>query len=442
MILSRIIYSKSCIFYYMKNIKYSLLLSAIIVLVSITFYPVFFKQYEERLSIVRHLINLLLLLISSSYTSISLKKYSFGIYKFYKLLGVTELQNVTNFIKNNASMYYLYFSLFFSTVYTGNVLVALLSTSQFVLCCLGFILLSYMLMHKCRCKTVVFWFFILICTCYMVCFLYRLTELMTNHMTFEDLLLFISNSVLIKIHCAIFYKANLCCMIIVTILDIFTICIISKLDDISIIEDDTRRRVCHKDMCINHFIETTKCSLLRNVKIAFRNKENLVSYLLLFIGYVICCRTVGYVRQLFLATSLFCIALANFGLEGIYLTDIETFQLYKICGGCFSGFLRNKIKVSVLINFCFFSVYTMACILNRFANEWIVLLLFQLINVAYWNTYYSYLYSGMNLTRTMIYEMKRFIAFIIGFIPVVNLIFGIMYYLKGKRRWIYYVNNG
>ena len=217
---------------------------------------------------------------------------------------------------------------------------------------------------------------------------------------------------------------------------------IIALEDVSVVEECSQHRNNPEDTCFIKFTKIRRCGLLRNVKIAFRNKENLLSYFLLFVGYVFSCWLFGYVSQLFFATSLFCIVLTNFGLEGIYLNDIGTFQLYKICGEDFDGFLRNKIKVSILINIVFFSVYTINCIQNNFASEWIGLFLFQLLNIAYWNMYYSYLYSGLNLTRTILYEIKRMVAFIIGLIPVVNLGFVIMYYMKGKRRWNYYVNNG
>lgn len=297
-------------------------------------------------------------------------------------------------------------------------------------------------MHKPKYKTVLNWLFVFICIGYTICFLYRLAELMISNMTIGELLFFFNNSILMEIHSVIFFEFNLCCVIAVTILIVFAISKIIMLEDVSVIEESSQHRNCSGDTCFNKFFKIKRGGLLRDVKIAFRNKENLLSYFLLFVGDVFCCWLFGYVSQLLFAASLFCIALANFGLEGIYLNDVGTFQLYKICGEGFDGFLRNKIKVSVLINFVFFGVYTIKCMQNSFAKEWIVLLLFQLINIAYWNMYYSYLYSGLSLTRTMFYEVKRMIAFVIGLIPVVHLVFVIMYYMKGKRRWICYVNNG
>ena len=195
----------------------------IIVIVTITLYPVFFNKYEERLLIIRQLINLLILITLMNYVNRSIKKYSYGIYKFYKLLGVTELENVINYIKNSAFVYFLCFGLFFSTVYAGNLISALLCTSQFVLYCIGFILLSYMLMHKSKYKTVLNWIFVFVCIGYTICFLYRLAKLIISNMTIGELIFFFNNSILMKIHSVIFFEFNLCCVIAVTILIVYAI---------------------------------------------------------------------------------------------------------------------------------------------------------------------------------------------------------------------------
>lgn len=424
----------------MKSIKHSLGF-VIIIVCTITLYPIFYDKFEERLVIIRQLINLLIFITLLNYTNRSIKKYSFGIYKFYKLLGVKEIENVINYIKNSAFVYFLCFALFFATAYAGNIISALLCTAQFVLYCIGFILISYVLMHKLKCRTVLNWLFAFLCIGYTICFFYRLSKLIISNMTVREFLIFLNNSVLMKIHRMIFFEFNLYCVIAVVILLVFVVRKIILLEDVSVIDESSKRRNCSGDTRFHKFFGINRCGLLRNIKIAFRNKENLFSYFLLFVVYALCCWLFGYVSQLLFVASLFCVVLVNMGLEGIYLNDVGTFQLYKVCGEGFDGFLRNKIKISVLINFIFLGVYTIKCMQHSFAKEWIVLLLFQLMNIVYWNMYYSYLYSGLSLTRTMFCEMNIMIALVIGLIPVVNLVFVIMYYMKGKRRWICYVNN-
>ena len=262
---------------------------------------------------------------------------------------------------------------------------------------------------------------------------------MISNMTVREFLNFLNNSVLMKMHRMIFFEFNLYCVIAVVILLVFAVRKIILLEDFSVIDESSKRRNCSGDTRFHKFFGINRCGLLRDIKIAFRNKENLFSYFLLFVVYAFCCWLFGYVSQLLFVVSLFCVVLANMGLEGIYLNDVGTFQLYKVCGEGFDGFLRNKIKVSVLINFVFLGVYTIKCMQNSCAKDLIWLFLFQIINIGYWNMYYSCLYSRMSLTGNII---KRMIALVIGLIPVINLVLAIMYYKKGKRSWNCYVNNG
>ena len=176
-------------------------------------------------------------------------------------------------------------------------------------------------------------------------------------MAIGELLLFFHNSMLMNMHRVIFFEFNLYHMATVTILIAFAIRKIVLLEDVSVIEDSSKNKSHLGDTYFNRFLKKSRSGLLRDLKIAFRNKENLLSYVFLFGAYGFCCWLFGYVTQLLFGVSLLCIVLANYGLEGIYLNDAKTFQLYKICGEEFNGFIRNKIKVSLLINFVFFSIY-------------------------------------------------------------------------------------
>lgn len=424
-----------------KIIKYSLVI-VIITIFTITLYPILFNRYGERLIIIRQLLNLLILMAVFSYTNRSIEKYSLGIYKYYKLLGAKEIDIIVRYIKNNFFRYFVCFCLLFANVYAGNLLSALLCTAQFILYGNCLILALYVLMHKPKYKIALYWLVGIICVSYVITILCRLSGLISNNVDIEELLVLFTNSTLMNMHRAIFFECHLYNIAVVIILTAFSIRKICSLDDISVIEDNAKNKRPLSDIHFSKSISKKRCGLLRDVKITFRNKENLLSYGLLFGLYMFCCGLFGFVPQLLLGVSFLCIVLANYGLEGIYLNDTMTFQLYKLCGEDFGGFIRNKIKVSAIINFVFCSVYTIKCIDTSCVKEWILLLLLQIISIWYWNTYYSYLYSGMKLTRTLLYELKRMIVLVIGLIPVVNILFAIMYYKKGKRRWNYYVNNG
>lgn len=445
MILNKILYSKSCIFCYMKNmrrfIKYSLVL-VVIIIFAITLYPMLLNRYGERLIIIRQLLNMLILMALFIYVNRSIEKFSLGIYKYYKLLGVKEIDILARYIKNNAYRYFLCFCLLFASVYAGKLLSALLCTAQVIMYCNCLILVLYVLMHKHKCKITLFWILVITCVSYVIYILCQLPGWMGNNADVNKLLLLFNNSTLMNMHRVIFFECHIYNIAVVAILTALSIRQICSSDDNSVIEAISNSKRTLPDTYFNKVISKKRYGVLRDVKIAFRNKENLLSYGLLFGLYVFCCCLFGYVPQLLFGVSFLCIVLVNYGLEGVYLNDILTFPMYKLCGEDFGGFIRNKIKVSAIINFVFCSVYTIKCIDISCVKEWILLLLLQIISIWYWNTYYSYLYSGMKLTRTLVYELKRMIVLVIGLIPVVNILFAIMYYKKGKRRWNYYVNNG
>lgn len=444
MILNIKVYLKSCIFY-MKNkrslIKYSLLFAGIIIF-AITFYPMLFNRFGERLSIIRQLMNMLILMALCTYANRSIEKYGLGIYKYYKLLGVKETDILTGYIKNNVFRYSLYFCLVFVSVYDGNLLFASLCTAQAIMYCNCLIVVLYMLMHKNKSKITLFWIFMVTGASYIIYILCQLPKLIGNHVDVNRLLALFNKSTWMTMHRVLFFECHIYTIVVVAIVTVLSVRQICSFDDNSVIEDFSNSKRTLPDTYFNKFISKKGYGVLRDVKIAFRNKENLLSYGMLFGLYVFCCCLFGYVSQLLFGVSFLCIVLANYGLEGIYLNDTLTFPMYKLCGEDFDGFIRNKIKVSAIINFVFCSVYTIKCIDISCAKEWILLMLLQITSIWYWNMYYSYLYSGGKLTRTLLYELKRMIVLVIGLIPVVNILFAIMYYKKGKRRWNYYVNNG
>jgi len=392
--------------------------------------------------IIRQLINLLIVMAFFNYTNRSISNYGLGIYRYYKLLGMKEINIIVRYIKNNCFRYLLCFCLFFASVYAGEVLPALCCTVQFIMYCNCLVLALYVLMHKPKYKTIIFLGFTMLCIICVMDSLYQVFRLTGNHVDLMEMVVLLANSTPMSLYRAIFFECNPYIIAVVMILTALLIKKTGSLDDVSVIEAFSKNKKSLTKVWLNKLIGQKGYGLFRDMIITFRNKETLFSYALTFGLYVFCCCLFGHVWQLLAGVSVFCIVLINYGLECVYLNDTATLNIYKLFGEDYHGFLQTKMRISGIINLIFCSVYTIKCIEINCMKEWFILLLIHIISIGYWNLYYSYLYIGMKRYGTLPDIIKRFIAFIIGMIPGLNILFAIMYYKKGRRRWNCYVNNG
>lgn len=424
-----------------RIIKYGLVFAIIIIFVVIA-YPVLFNRYGDNLIIIRQLVNLLILIDLYKYVNDSISKYSFGIYRYYKLLGMKEIDIVITYIKNNYHRYLVYYLLFLASVYAGNILSALLCTVQFVIYCNCFVLAQYVLMHKQDYKKRVICILSIASAVIVGNITYQVFNLIYKNVVFTEILEFMKNSTFISLYKEIFFECNMTFCALIMMFTMVLAKVISSLDDCSVIEYNLTKVKKISDNYINKSVGRRWFGLLRDIRIAFRNKENIFSYILVFMLYVFGCYFLGSNQAILFWMSFFCIMLINYGLESIYLNDTTAFKIYKLFGEKFDGFLQTKLRISFIINTVFGGVYVIRCFGNKCAEECLALLLIHIINVLYWNMYYSSIYIGMKRYGTFLDDIKKIIVLVIGIIPLINILFAIKYYKNGKRRWNYYVNNG
>jgi len=306
--------------------------------------------------------------------------------------------------------------------------------------CLVFVL--YVLMHEYKPKKIIFLTFLAVCIACIANGIWQLFRMINNGVVLIEILSFFFNGTILSLYRVIFFECNVYSIIVTIIVTAFSVNKIGSLDDVSVIEEVSKNKKGLMNVRFNQLTRQRSYGLLRDIRITFRNKENLFSYAVAFGLYVFCCCLLGHVTQLLFGVSFLCIVLINYGLESVYLNDTMTLKIYKLFGEDYNGFLQTKMKISIIINFMFGSVYTIKCIDLNCMKEWFILLLIHLTSILHWNMYYSYLYIRMKRYGTLLDGIKRFIVFIIGIIPVLNILFAIIYYKKGKRRWNNYVNNG
>lgn len=424
-----------------KLLKYGLPIILIIIYI-VTVYPALCNRYGDNLVIIRQLVNILIVMDVLNYTNRSISKYGLGTYKYYKLLGMKEVNILVRYIRDNYFRYLMYFCLFFVSVYAGDIVLAMLCTMQYILYCNCLVFVLYVLMHEYKPKKIIFLTFLAVCIACIANGLWQLFRMINNGVVLTEILAHFFHGTILSWYRAFFLGCNLYGIIVAVIVIAFAIFKLHFLDDVSVIEEVSRNKKSLANVHFNQRMGQKKYGLLRDIRITFRKKENLFSYAAAFGLYVFCCCLVGYVPQLLFGVSYLCIVLINYGLESVYLNDTVTLKIYKLFGEDYNGFLQTKMKISIIINFMFGSVYTIKCIDLNCMKEWFILLLIHLTSILHWNMYYSYLYIRMKRYGTLLDGIKRFIVFIIGIIPVLNILFAIIYYKKGRRRWNNYVNNG
>lgn len=424
-----------------KLLKYSLPIIIIIIYILIG-YPALCKRYGDNLFMIRQLVNMLIVMDVFTYANRSISKYGLGTYKYYKLLGMKEISIIGRYIKDNYFRYWMYFCLFVVSVYAGDIVWAMLCTMQYILYCNCLVFVLYVLMHEYKPKKIIFLTFLVVCTACIANGLWQLFRMITDGVVLTEILAHFFHGTILSAYRAFFLECNLYGIIVAVIVTAFSINKLHSLDDVSVIEEVSGNKKSLVNVRFNQRMGQKRYGLLRDIRITFRKKENLFSYAAAFGLYVFCCCLFGYVPQLLFGVSYFCIVLINYGLESVYLNDTATLELYKLFGEDYAGFLQTKMKISIIINFIFGSVYTIKCIDLNCMKEWFILFLVHLINILYWNMYYSYLYIGMKRYGTLLDGIKRFLAFMIGIIPVLHIVFAIIFYNKGRRRWNCYVNNG
>ena len=424
-----------------KLIKYGFMV-AVIIIYNIIVYPILLNRYGDTLVILRLLVNILIVAEVLKFTYKSISGFGLGAYRYYKLLGMREISILVQYFRKHCFRYWLCVCFFFMSVYAGDVVSALLCTVQYVGYCVCLVFVLYILMHEYKSKRVIVPAFLTggaVCVLILLCQLFRFIN---EDVGFAEIPALLSDGVIPGAYRAMFMECNIYSSVMAALVMVFGINKLYALDRVSVIEDFTKNKKLPADRSWNRFFGQKKYGLLRSLKITFRNKENLFSYAAAFGLYVFCCCLPGDISILVFWVSCFFIVLINYGLESIYRNDAISFELYKLFGESYTGFLRKKMQVSLVINLIFGSVYTIKCIDLNCRREWILLVLLHITNSLYWNMYYSCLYSGRKLSGTIWYEIKRLIAFVPGILPGLNIGFAILYYKKGRRRWDEYVNNG
>ncbi len=423
-----------------KIIKNSLIIFGTVLFI-IILYPVLLSSYGERLVIIRNLLNIIVVFDCLSIINFSIREFSYGEYKYYRLLGLKEINIFLWFIKKSGYKFMALFCLFLVSAYDGKIITALLRDIQFIAYSVCIALTLYVLMHKEQVYNIFIMVAKIISVGFVVVIIHIVLLCVNNKASFTETITSILHSRILEIYNTIILDHSIYHCIVVIIWFVILIKALHLIENKSVVEEGVfnRKRTLNLWTGLEGI---NRYGLIRDLIISFRDKGNLFSYILTFGIYLFCCVFFEKNVKLLMFVSFLIIVLINYGLESIYISDLLTFKYYKLLGERYIGFLKRKIAVSIMINIIFGVIYAVKCISLFYFKGFLCLVLFQAINVFYWNLYYSYQYINMKRYGTLLDDIKRLIVTIIAMIPVVNLLVGYRFYKKGKRRWNYYVNNG
>lgn len=180
---------------------------------------------------------------------------------------------------------------------------------------------------------------------------------------------------------------------------------------------------------------------IKEVVLTGRKVQNLLAYAFIDVLYAISLLFVKKSITAVIVISLIAIFIINIGEDCIYISDLNTKRFYKLLGQTYERFLSKKLGATFMINGCICSVYILKLAVMKHAEIILLLLVIQLMEMIYWNLFYSSVYIHMQRCNNILENIRLMFAFAGAVIPGVNIILCVVYYLKGKEKWNCYVGN-
>ncbi len=180
---------------------------------------------------------------------------------------------------------------------------------------------------------------------------------------------------------------------------------------------------------------------VKEVVLTGRKVQNLLAYVFVYVMYAISLMFVKESITAVIIISVIAILIINVGEDCIYLSDLNTKKFYKLLGQTYRHFLFKKIGAAFITNggICF--VYVLKLIVMKHTETVLLLIVIQVMEIIYWNLFYSSVYVRMKHYSTILENIRLMFAFAGAVIPGVNIILCVFYYLKGRDNWDYYVGN-
>lgn len=404
-------------------------------------YPLLLSKYGDNLYLIRVLISIALLISCISLINCRIREFCNGEYIYYKLIGMKEWHIFKRLLSKNVLGYIIFGSISYIIAYSANICTAILTVSKFVLLILLLTIMIYLLHYN----KVAYKLCVIGCDMgimlLLIDILKKVVDLLEIGMDIKSIFITIFNNMVFELYYKIMFEKNNYIIVLLLVCFLPVPYTLKKCEE-KVIE--LNEKGCNKKDIFSHI---TECKIVKRyfkeLFVAMRSIGNLVSFLFFYFVYFLVLLLIGKNTTLIMIFSLIAILIVNYGMECVYTSDLLTKNYYKVLGEEYKNFLSKKIRASFVLNTVIFVMYIIKCIsINAFLEEVIFLLVFQILNILYWNLFYSYFYMKMKRYHDVFDDLKVFIVAIGVLIPVLNIALCLAFYKKGKKRWDSYVDNG
>lgn len=421
-------------------------------------YPLFTEYYGNRVDTIKAAVYIAVLLLSLAFVFGRLNAFIEKEYLFFKSIGEASTNIIKRFLNKQAIFYMLagtgiYFAAYDVSdynwnitdisIYGGSIVKSFISVAAFIFFLSLFAILLFFVKHFPR-------IYKLCCVCVVLLAAALMFKLA------NDILFGINSSMaakelvgyVVEVNKDYFLYNFVCGENVVTAVIVLAACVLlialyKKLDN-SIITFEAKKgssRLQFKiyDFVYNKHYNKRIAVFVRDLFLLFRNKRSIAAYVLVYVLFTFIIQLAGSnIVALSVITDM-ALSLVSCGIEYLYRADIGSRKWYRVAGAEFSWFIRKKTAVTIFLNayICVFYIFKAASPENILMI--CAVILFAAVSIIYWNGYFSSGYIFMKNISAGHEELKTFLAYVLSFIPVVNLFMIHSFYKKARKQWRIYV---
>lgn len=398
-------------------------------------FPVFGAKYGEHWEIIQ----LLSLFFMNVYfwldMSMRITHFAKTEYLFYKSVGLSSGDILIKYFKTNARFIYLFCGLCFVCIYDEHPVENVIAWLQWVILTVALTLLVYELLHlKSR---VIFGIGGIGIACTL--FVLLIVEVVQSGATGMNRwsLHLISNIGIMKTLKDIFLEVNMIMLMGAIVLFLLTFIVLNSFDD-KIIDGlkagSISQRFLKKkrDNKINPGKSRYVLELKRLVNLKAYVGAVILEYVFTLLGIILSLKLDMKIVWWFYIFA----ALGGLLAEAFYTLDIPSKLLYRLLGLGYREFFKVKLVAVAMAEVPVILLFILGMLLGCISMlELLMVVLMLVVDVFFINAFYSSKYLNLKYKNGMGYVIESIIVGIAAFIPVVNLVAGIVLYRKAEERW-------
>lgn len=196
-------------------------------------------------------------------------------------------------------------------------------------------------------------------------------------------------------------------------------------------------RMCEKSFVWkNRIISHT----VREVCMSCRNKKNIINILTIYIFNSLILFFVESSLIILVVGCMFTVFLCIESHEYLFIEDISSIGIYKLCGESYSRFIFNKMITVLAIALGISSVTLIKLLLVNATFHMICIYASVMVySIFYWCCFFTFSFTRMKRFCGILDNLKKFLVLVGMVIPFGNLYLIYIFISKGKKRWEQYV---